>query len=202
MKVAGLIVAAGLSSRMKDFKPMMQIGNQTIIKRVILTLKEAGANPIVVITGFKADQLEKSLKDTDVICLRNDKYETTQMFDSIKIGLEYLKNRCDTLLFTPGDIPLVSTESVKQLLESNEKLAKPVCNGRGGHPLLIDSSFIDPILACNKDGGLKVALQELNFNVKKIEVRDKGVLLDADTKQDFENLVLFYKSKKIGSCDE
>jgi CTP:molybdopterin cytidylyltransferase MocA len=197
MKVAGLIVAAGLSSRMKDFKPMMKIGNQTIIKRVILTLKEAGANPIVVITGFKADELEESLKDIDVICLRNDKYATTQMFDSVKIGLEYLKDRCDTVLFTPGDIPLFSLESVRQLLKSGEKLAKPVCNGRGGHPLLIDSSFIDSILACNKDGGLKAALQELDLCVKKIEVRDKGVLLDADTKQDFENLVSFYQSKNF-----
>ena len=197
MKVAGLIVAAGLSSRMKDFKPMMQIGNQTIIKRVILTLKEAGATPIVVITGFKADELEESLKDIDVICLRNNKYATTQMFDSVKIGLEYLEDRCDTVLFTPGDIPLFSLESVRQLLESGEKLAKPVCNGKGGHPLLIDSSFIDSILACNKDGGLKAALQELDLSVKKIEVRDKGVLLDADTKQDFENLVSFYKSKNF-----
>jgi CTP:molybdopterin cytidylyltransferase MocA len=193
MKVGGLIVAAGLSSRMQDFKPMMKIGNQSIIQRVISTFKTAGLDPIVVITGFKGDQLEEHLADMPVVCIRNKDYGTTEMFDSVKMGLAYLENRCETLLFTPGDIPLFSIQSINALLASHEKLAKPVCNGKGGHPLKMDASLIHAILSYNGEMGLKGAIQATNSPVKAIEVADSGVLLDADTREDYEALVSLYR---------
>ncbi|WP_058484968.1 nucleotidyltransferase family protein [Defluviitalea phaphyphila] len=195
MKIGGLIVAAGLSSRMKDFKPMMKIGERSIIKRIILTFKKAKIDPIVIVTGFKANELESHLSDTDVICIRNENYRTTEMFDSVKIGLRYLKNRCEKILFTPCDIPLFSDESIKKLIESNELLAKPVYNSIGGHPILIDCSLIYSILSYSGDGGLKNAINSTNIPIKKIEVNDKGILLDADTKEDYENLLFIYNEK-------
>ena len=54
MKTGAVVVAAGMSSRMNDFKPMMKIGSITIINRVIITLKQAGVDIVVVITGFQS----------------------------------------------------------------------------------------------------------------------------------------------------
>ena len=123
MQTAALIVAAGMSSRMGDFKPMLSIGSITIAQRVIATFHQAGIEKIVMVTGYQAVTLERHLSGSGVIFLRNDRYETTQMFDSVKIGLEYLMDKCDRVLFTPVDVPLFTAETVRRLLDANAVLA-------------------------------------------------------------------------------
>ena len=56
--------------------------------------------------------------------LRNEDYATTHMFDSVRIGLEYLKDKVDTVLFTPVDVPLFTARTVTQMLS----LEYPPCN--------------------------------------------------------------------------
>lgn len=51
--IGAVIVAAGMSSRMGDFKPMLNIGAISIAQRIVATLRQAGAQHIVVVTGFK-----------------------------------------------------------------------------------------------------------------------------------------------------
>lgn len=197
MKTGAVVVAAGMSSRMNDFKPMMKIGSITTINRVITTLKLAGVDLVVVITGFQSEMLEKHLSKQNIICLYNKNYETTEMFDSAKIGLQYLMNKCNKILFTPADIPLFSVHTVKKLLKSEELLAKPVCENRGGHPLLIDAKLIPSILSYTGHKGLKNALLETEAKLERIEVNDKGILLDADTQDDFKELLKYHNKQML-----
>ena len=117
MKAGALIVAAGMSSRMGEFKPMLNIGSISIAQRVVATFQQAGVDRIVMVTGFNASVLEHHLSGNGVVFLRNEAYETTHMFDSACIGLRYLKDKCDRILFTPVDIPLFTAATVQALLE-------------------------------------------------------------------------------------
>ena len=92
MKTGALIVAAGMSSRMGDFKPMLNIGSISIAQRVVATFQQAGVDKIVMVTGYQAAMLEHHLAGNGIVFLRNDAYETTQMFDSACIGLRYLQD--------------------------------------------------------------------------------------------------------------
>ena len=67
--VGAVVVAAGMSSRMGDFKPMLNIGAISIAQRVIATLRQAGAQYIVVVTGFNADALEHHLAGNGLVFL-------------------------------------------------------------------------------------------------------------------------------------
>ena len=62
MQTGAVIVAAGLSSRMGDFKHMLNIGSISIAQRVIATLRQAGVGKIVVVTGLslQTDEVEKT----------------------------------------------------------------------------------------------------------------------------------------------
>ena len=106
MSIGAVIVAAGMSSRMGDFKPMLSIGSQSIARRIVSTLRQAGAEEIVMITGHNADALERHLEGFGLTFIRNERYATTQMFDSAALGLDYLKDKCGRILFTPVDVPL------------------------------------------------------------------------------------------------
>ena len=131
MQTAALIVAAGMSSRMGDFKPMLNIGSISIAKRIVANFHQAGISRIVVITGYKAETLEHHLSNEGLIFLRNENYAETDMVDSARIGLAYLQDKCDRILFTPVDIPLFTSDTVSKLMDSDSDLrARSLHSGR------------------------------------------------------------------------
>lgn len=197
MQTAAIIVAAGMSSRMGDFKPMLNIGSISIAQRIVANFHQAGVDKIVMITGYNATTLERHLSGNGIIFLRNENYETTQMFDSAKIGLEYLKDKCDRILFTPVDIPLFTSATVRTLIESGAELACPVCEGQQGHPILIAARLVDNILSDSGEGGLKGAISRCGAEMREIEVEDAGVLHDADTPEDYRALLNMHNAQLV-----
>ena len=197
MQTAALIVAAGMSSRMGDFKPMLNIGSISIAQRVVATFQQAGVDKIVMVTGYNAVMLERHLAGNGIVFLRNEEYETTQMLESACIGLRYLQDKCDRLLFTPVDIPLFTSATVQALLESDAKLASPVCGGFTGHPILISSDLVPAILADPGDEGLRGALDRCGAEMELISVEDRGVLHDADTPEDYRALLKFHNEQLV-----
>lgn len=189
MKTGAVIVAAGMSSRMGAFKPMLQIGSISVAKRIISTLRQAGAELVVVVTGNQADILEKHLAKSGAVFVRNENYATTQMFDSAKIGLEYIKDKCDRVLFTPIDVPLFTAQTVSRLLELDADFAIPVCGSTEGHPLVLKNSIVEAVLDYRGTEGLRGALEFSGATKSQVEVADEGILFDMDTPSDYDELV-------------
>ena len=192
MRIGAVITAAGMSSRMGDFKPLLKIGSMSIVSRIVATLRQAGAENIVMVTGFNAEALEHHLAGSGIVFLRNPDYEHTHMFDSAKIGLEYLADKCDRILFTPVDIPLFTAATVTALLESGAELACPVFAGRNGHPILMSDGVVKKILADSGEGGLQGAITRCGVDKTDVIVDDEGILHDADTPQDYRRLLELY----------
>lgn len=195
MRVGAVITAAGMSSRMGDFKPLLKIGSMSIVRRIVATLRQAGAENIVMVTGFNAEALERHLAGSGIVFLRNGDYEHTHMFDSAKIGLAYLADKCDRILFTPVDIPLFTAATVSALLDSGAELACPVFDGQSGHPLLISDYVAKKILADSGEGGMQGAITRCGRDMTDIIVDDEGILHDADTPQDYNRLLEFHNKQ-------
>lgn len=193
--VGAVVVAAGMSSRMGDFKPMLNIGAISIAQRVIATLRQAGAQYIVMVTGFNADALERHLAGNGLVFLRNEHYETTDMFASAKIGLAHLQDKCDTILFTPVDIPLFTCDTVRTLMDTTVDLAVPVCENTEGHPILLASRLVPQLLNYSGEGGLRGAMGALDTEIVHINVPDAGILHDADTPEDYHSLLDFHNKQ-------
>ena len=195
METGAVVVAAGMSSRMGDFKPMLSVGTISIAQRVLATLHQAGVNRIVVVTGFRADELERHLARSGAVFLRNENYRTTHMFDSALIGLSYILGKCDRALFTPVDIPLFTSSTLEALLESGAELAAPEYGGRSGHPIMMSSAVIERVLRDSGEGGLHGALTRCGTPMRLIPVSDPGILLDADTPEDYAELLELHNSQ-------
>ena len=197
MQTGAVIVAAGMSSRMGKFKPMLNIGSISVAQRIVANFRQAGIDKIVMVTGYNAMMLERHLAGNGIVFLRNEHYDTTQMFDSAKIGLQYLQDKCDKVLFTPVDIPLFTAATVKKLVESDKILACPFCQGEAGHPILIDTSLIPQILADCGEQGLKGAIERCQVEMERIPVDDPGTLHDADTPEDYSALLEYHNSQLV-----
>ena len=126
MRPAGaLILAAGMSTRMKGFKPLLDFHGRTMIGQVIHNFQKAGAAPIILVLGYRGDDIKDSLAGEPVIFVRNENYASSQMFDSVKIGLRKAAGVCDRVLIAPCDAPLIRPEVIRRVMESEYLMARP-----------------------------------------------------------------------------
>jgi len=192
MKTGAVLVAAGLSSRMKSFKPLLQLGGSTVIRTAIETLQSAGVSPIVVVTGRDAEALQRHLLFLSVHCVHNEDYASTDMFYSAKMGMRHIQSLCERFFFLPADIPLFSKRSLLTMMGyfdySGCQLLLPSYKGQEGHPVLIDQALIGELLMFTGDGGLKGALDHLNCQKEILDLPDAGTTMDADKPEEYQQL--------------
>ena len=186
MRTGAVISAAGHKGS-SSFNPMLTIGDTTVIRRVIITLQQAGVDPVVVITGNRSEELEKHISKLQVICLRNDQYAGTQMFDSICMGLSYVEGLCDRAVVLPAKFPLLLPDTIRRIMNSEAPAACPVYDGRRGHPVLIRRDLIPRILDYHGGQGLKGALRQPGINelVEEILVEDEGIIWPVEAETDW-----------------
>lgn len=196
MEINGIVLVAGLSSRMKLFKPFLKLKEKTIIENSIDSMFNAGVKKVVAVLGYRAKEVEDFLYDkydfSRLICIYNDKYVETDMLTSIKIGLSAL-DKCDAFYILPGDMPVINTKTFlelkKAMFKTNAMVTIPTINGHLKHPPLISWNFIDHILNFNKCGGLRELWKLFDDQIVKVPVEDFGCMIDADTKEDYNKLV-------------
>ncbi len=179
-RTAGIISAAKKITRKEQTSSLLQIGSISAIKRIVLTFQVAGIDPIVIIAGFDSEEIERELCDYGVIFLHKDHYEQSQLFHLAKIGLKYLEDKCDKVMFTPVDIPLFGPDTLKKMMSCGGKAVSPVYQHRIGHPTLVSSDLIPLLLAYEGEGGMPGALKELGVSRQFIEVEDAGIIEDIE----------------------
>lgn len=185
----GIIVAAGVASEKNKTYPLYKIGSISIVKRIVLTFQKAGVSPIVVITGYKDYEIQHNLAHYGVIFLYNQNYENSQMFDSAKIGLKFLENKCNQVIFNPVSIPLFTPETIQKMIKCNKQLLSPSYRGKIGHPLLISCQLIPKILKYNGNKGMEGAIQSIGIEKYLMNVEDEGVLSDISDPNRLEKLL-------------
>lgn len=195
MKTGALVAAAGLSSRMNCFKPLLPLGDSTLLRYGLRTLLTAGAFPVAVVTGREEAVIRASLDDLPVTCLYNPEYAACQMLRSVQLGLAWLNGRCDQVLFAPGDAPAYSVDTIRQLMACGAPLCRPTFHGKPGHPVLISAGLIPAILSYDGPDGLSGAMAACG-SVAEQEVPDPGILLDADTPEEYQILSTYCRERE------
>ena len=199
-KPAGLILAAGFSSRMKDFKPLMKIGNLSPLEILINHFKAAGVEDVFVVTGFNADVIGDFLSDKGVHVIYNKNY-VNGMFTSVQAGVKAAyENGNDCFLLTPVDIPLIPPYIIKAVLNRQYKtpdcFVVPCYEGKKGHPLSIPVDFAEEILASDGENGMKSVTSKHEDKMIYLETNCESIILDMDTQEAYANLVKYYDENK------
>ncbi len=197
-KMAGVLVAAGLSSRMNAYKPLLELGGKPLIEWSIENLRNAGAEKIVVVTGHNAQALEPVLDRLNVCSVYNERYKTHDMFESVRLGFAQVAGYAGAY-FAPADIPMYRPYTLRALRTHWEQrgadIAYPVYGGKKGHPILVGSACFSDIAAYAGGAGMRGALAE--HTSTQLEVPDPGILLDADTPADFARLKDYFFMRDV-----
>ena len=186
MRTGAVVVAAGHKSSVSSFSPMLPIGDSTVIRRIIITLKRSGIDPVVVVTGKQGDEVEKHIAGLRVICLRNQNYGNTQMYNSICLGLNYIEDLCDRVFILPAKFPMFLPETIKRMMDMDAQVVCPDFEGRRGHPVLVSSNIIGKLLNYKGEKGLRGALRQVDVDrcAWEVEVEDQGIILAVETDED------------------
>lgn len=196
--LGGIILAAGLSSRMGRYKPLIEVQGRSMIGHVIDRMRTAGASPIVVVTGHRAQELRAQLAGEPVEFVYNPDYAHTQQLESLRLGLRALKGRCVRVLISPADVPAVRQETVSRLLAMEGDFIRPVYHGEVGHPVVLHAALIPYLMAYDGPGGLRGAIERSDYTLRELLVEDRGTVLDNDTPQDIERLLTWCRDEESG----
>ena len=206
-KFEGIILAAGLSTRMNEWKPKIEIGDVPILIRTIVPMVNI-CSKVTVVGGHNYSALVNLVESTTIlsdslknkISLIENKNYINGMLSSVKRGLQNTSDQSEGIFITLGDIPFVLFSTYQKLIEcfseDNEaEVYSPVTliedeeidkepRVSGGHPVLIKSTIKENILQSADDEILKDVLQ--NYKHKFCTVADKGIGMDIDNFSDLQ----------------
>lgn len=194
--VGGLILAAGLSTRMGQSKPLTKFLDKKLIDQTIKTMQEAGIDNIQIVTGFENERVEAYLQDNyssdHIHTIWNSNYGNGSILTSIKTGLPELA-ACESVFIQLTDLPCIMPETYRKLLETmfvyRKKAVLPTVDGRRGHPVLIRMDLLTDILAYEGavcGGGLRGFWKQLGDDMMELPVDDPGCIMDTDTKEQLQ----------------
>ncbi|MCC8128025.1 MAG: NTP transferase domain-containing protein [Clostridiales bacterium] len=197
-KTGAVLVAAGLSSRMKDFKPMLPYGDSTIALHMVDMIQQMKLYPVVVVTGYRAADLEAHLFHTGVRFVKNERYQDTEMFDSVVLGIKNVMEECERMMIMPVDIPAIRTETIRQALMVDAEMVRTRYHGEPGHPIILSRETAEKLCGYTGDGGLRGAMEHSGITITDLEVDDPGVRWDVDTPEEYYKLIEWNYSQGAG----
>jgi molybdenum cofactor cytidylyltransferase len=193
-RFAVVILAAGFSSRMKQLKPLLSLGEATITDVIVSTFQSLSVQVFLVV-GNRKEEVISGINSRGVTIVYNPDFEKG-MFSSIQAGIKQLGKEYQAFFILPVDIPLVEAVTIKKIMDAGiahpQSIIYPIFTGKRGHPPLIPSGLIPEILAWKQDGGLKAYLKSKEQLAINLPVNDSFILFDIDTPEDYKKLQKLY----------
>lgn len=196
MKYA-VLPAAGRSTRMGRPKLALPLGEHTILEHVLIALRLAKVEHILVVIGPHVRELEAMAKNVGahVYCPAE---EPSGMRATVEHGLRWLEERFrprpdDAWLLALADHPtltptVVHTLEVAWKAHPEYSIFVPTYEGRRGHPLLLTWEHVPHIRECPAEQGLNTYVRQRIAETLEVPVADPYVLGDVDTPDDYERL--------------
>lgn len=189
--IAGILLAAGNSSRMGEPKALLSCQGLTFVDSILNKLAEINCNPVITILGSSGELIRRQTKVDSFQCYNNPNTELGQL-SSLKIAIEKLPEHTKGFILTLVDHPLVKLETYQALYQTAEDnpdcIIIPRFGGRRGHPVYFGKRFFKSLLEAPLNKGARTVVYENIEGVKYIEVDDEGILRDIDTKEDYLKL--------------
>jgi molybdenum cofactor cytidylyltransferase len=183
-RIAALVLAAGLSSRMGSNKLLQEWRGRPLIRWTVEAALASEARPVIVVTGNEAAKIEAALKGLDVRFAHNRDFPDG-LSTSLKTGLAAVPDSADGAVVLLGDMPEVRATLIDRMIAAfsppdNRAICIAVHEQRRGNPVLWSRAFFPEIAALAGDEGAKRLFAEHEELVCEIEA-DGGVLRDIDT---------------------
>jgi molybdenum cofactor cytidylyltransferase len=190
-RVSAVVLAAGMSKRMGQIKQLLPLGETTLLGHVLAAVQSSQADECLLILGSAAEAIKEKVALNNVKVVVNEAY-SEGMSTSLRAGLANVAPQADGALIILADQPFVKAATIDRLIEEYKKsrpqVAIPVHQGFRGNPVLLDRSVFAEAMGIQGDIGCRAIFGNRVKNVLKVPVDDAGILIDADSPEEFDRL--------------
>lgn len=209
-RTAGIILAAGASTRFGQPKQLLDWRGQPFVHAVAQTALAAGLSPVIVVTGANAEAVEAAVRDLPVKIVRNAEWQEGQA-SSIRAGITALIDplrhfvtpppfsaevrgkwgRTGGGIFLLADQPQIPVNILQALTEVHAQelpaILAPLVLDQRANPVLFDRRTFPDLLELKGDVGGRGIFDK--HRVKYLPWHDDRLLLDVDTPEHYQRLV-------------
>jgi molybdenum cofactor cytidylyltransferase len=189
-EIWAIILAAGESKRMGSPKMLLDFGGRKMIEMSISNVIGSKVDNTVVVLGAHRDEIMKVVGSLPVKFCHNVNY-SEGMLSSVKCGLTCLPEQFKALVVFQGDQPFIDPQVTNMVIDAYRSSGKgiviPVCDGRRGHPLLLDSKYLEQIDKLDPKVGLRELAMQFPADIFEVETGNKRIFRDFDTYDDYLN---------------
>ena len=188
--IAGIILAAGASSRMGSPKALLDYRGETFIQRLVRVLS-AVCDPVIVVLGYHADALRPAVPDATIVV--NPAPERGQL-SSLQTGLAALPPAAEGFLFTPVDSPAAEIATVEHLAagfgrrDPATQLVIPRYEGKRGHPVFGSRAIANELAALPLTAQARDVIHSHVAETLYVDVNDPRILADIDDQEAYRRL--------------
>jgi molybdenum cofactor cytidylyltransferase len=194
-KVAGVILAAGTSSRMGSPKQLLPIGKKPLLQMVLQEALESYLDRIVLVLGHKAEDIKTTLgqvlEHPKLITKVNHEYQKG-MSTSILAGLREIESTHPFMMILLGDMPGITSRLInyflRDFLDSGLPMGAFQVDNKRTHPVAFGKALYPQIHNLTGDIGARVLLEMYADRVCFIEQKEHYNVMDVDTHKDYEKL--------------
>ena len=154
-RVAGVVLAAGASTRMGENKLFLRVGGESLLRRAVSLAAEAGLDPVIVVLGFERERAERELEGLRCCPVFNPSYAAGQQ-TSFRAGIAAVPEEANAAVVLLVDMPRVTEGMIAALVgrwrETGAPLVSSDYGGVQAPPTLYDRSLFPEIGAMEGEG--------------------------------------------------
>jgi CTP:molybdopterin cytidylyltransferase MocA/xanthine/CO dehydrogenase XdhC/CoxF family maturation factor len=184
-RIAGVVLAAGMSSRMGKNKLGMPLEGKPLIRHAVEAALTAALDPVIVVTGHEPAVIRDALGGLPVHFVQNSAF-AEGLSTSLRTGIKAVPPTCDGAMILLGDMPDVSPELIDRTVAAFDPAqSRAICvataQGERGHPVLWGRQFFSSIQHLQGDTGARSLMDRHADQVCEVEAGDGAPLTDIDT---------------------
>ena len=170
------------------------VAGETFLSRLASTLRAGGVDDVVVVTGPDSSAARDAVASERLLARFVENPEPARgQVSSLWEALRAIdRPGVRAMLVTLVDVPLVSPETVRALLDTYRQtgapIVRPAQGERHGHPVIFDRSLFDELRGVDPTRGAKAVVRAHESSIVHVPVDDEGAFTDIDTPEAYERV--------------
>lgn len=188
--VAGIVLAAGSSTRMGRNKMLLEVGGRPLARRAVEAAVEAGLAPVLVVLGHEADRVREAIAGLDCLPVLNPDHALGVRV-SLQAGVRALPEGVDAAVVLLADMPFVTARMIRAVAERYGAGGAPLVVSQYGDvnapPTLYGRSLFPELLAMSGEGCGKQVVRRHKDEAAVVAWPEEA-LADVDVPEDYARI--------------
>ncbi len=188
--VAGVLLAAGTSSRMGSNKLLLDLAGESVLRSAARRALAGGLAPLLVVLGHAAERAHQELAGLPCEVVLNPNYEQG-ITSSLQAGVAALPAHAAAAMVLLADMPFVSAPMIAEMVARFRAASAPLVisdfAGVSAPPMVYDRVLFDELLAMTGDSCGKRVVQRHRHEAEVL-AWPAAALSDLDVPADYARL--------------